>query len=89
MGFNGIFFQLWINGQVKFEIINSILRFSDGSDSYVEFIYPEGGIEWVRGVIGNGEGGLPDARAQAGLARPPYMHTLPHSGTDKVHLLTK
>lgn len=61
---------------------------SDGQDSYVEFIYPERGIQWVQGS--GSESGLPDARAQAGLiSAEGVMYTLPGSGTDRVHNLEK
>lgn len=33
-------------------------------ESYVEFLYPQGGIEWVKAE--SGESGLPDIRARAG-----------------------
>lgn len=61
---------------------------SDGDDSYVEFIYPERGIQWIQGT--GSESGLPDARAQAGLvSMEGNMFTLPGSGTDRVHNLEK
>ena len=38
---------------------------SDGESSYAIFLYPEAGIEWIRGEGKNGNMG--DARAQAGI----------------------
>ncbi|CAH0560102.1 unnamed protein product [Brassicogethes aeneus] len=56
---------------------------SDGQQSYVEFLYPENGIQWIKGT--GDESGLPDARAQAGLITPEgRVYTLPGSGTEQV-----
>lgn len=61
---------------------------SNTEDSYVEFLYPENGIQWIQGT-GDGSG-LPDARAQAGLISPDgRYYLLPGSGTDKVYFLTR
>lgn len=61
---------------------------SDGLDSYVEFIYPEKGIQWIQGS--GSESGLPDARAQAGIiSLDGEMFTLPGSGTDRVFNLER
>lgn len=61
---------------------------SSKDDTYVEFLYPENGIQWIQGT-GDGSG-LPDARAQAGIISPDgRYHLLPGSGTDRVHLLEK
>lgn len=62
---------------------------TDGVDSYVEFIYPEDGLQWIRGD-GSKESGLPDARAQVGFVAPDgRYYTLPNSGTDQVRNLDK
>lgn len=62
---------------------------SDGYDSYVEFIYPEGGLQWIQGT-GDKDSGLPDARAQSGFVSSDGRHyTLPYSGTDQVRNLDK
>ncbi|KRT78905.1 EGF-like domain containing protein, partial [Oryctes borbonicus] len=61
---------------------------SNNDDSYVEFLYPENGIQWIQGT-GDGSG-LPDARAQAGIIAPDgRYHLLPGSGTDKVYMLER
>ncbi|KAJ9588281.1 hypothetical protein L9F63_018354, partial [Diploptera punctata] len=61
---------------------------SDGSDSYVEFLYPEGGIQWIQGT--GQASGLPDARAQAGLVSGDgRLYTLRGSGTDQIQNLDK
>lgn len=75
------------SGSDKLNTFQAIIA-SDGEDSYVEFIYPKDGIEWIQGT--GGESGLPDARAQAGLVSGErIMYTLPGSGTDKVVNLMK
>lgn len=38
---------------------------SDESETYVQYLYPINGLNWVQGDIG--ESGLPDVRAQAGF----------------------
>lgn len=56
---------------------------SDGKESFVTFLYPEGGIQSIRGEgkIPN----LPDPRAQAGfMSGDGRLDTLPDSGTDRV-----
>ncbi|KAK7791449.1 hypothetical protein R5R35_010931 [Gryllus longicercus] len=56
---------------------------SNGTDSYAEFIYPEGGIQWIEGA--NQESRLPDARAQVGMvAGDGRYYTLRTSGRDQV-----
>ncbi|XP_067009862.1 nidogen isoform X2 [Anabrus simplex] len=61
---------------------------SDGSDSYVELLYAEDGIQWIQGS--GHESGLPDARAQAGLVSGDgRMYTLKGSGTDQIQYLDK
>ncbi|GLH09807.1 Putative vitellogenin receptor [Gryllus bimaculatus] len=56
---------------------------SNGTDSYAEFIYPEGGIQWIEGA--NHESRLPDARAQVGMvAGDGRYYTLRTSGRDQV-----
>lgn len=62
---------------------------SDGYDSYVEFIYPESGLQWIQGT-GDKDSGLPDVRAQAGfISSDGRYYALPHSGTDQVRNLDK
>lgn len=38
---------------------------SDETETYVQYLYPINGLNWVQGDIG--ESGLPDVRAQAGF----------------------
>lgn len=38
---------------------------SDEIETYVQYLYPIDGLNWVQGDIG--ESGLPDVRAQAGF----------------------
>ncbi|XP_047002161.1 nidogen isoform X1 [Schistocerca americana] len=59
---------------------------SDGQRSFAQFLYADDGIQWVQGS--GQEGGLPDARAQAGLvAADGRLYTLRGSGTDHVQNL--
>lgn len=61
---------------------------SDGFDSYVEFLYADGGIQWIQGI--GDSSGLPDARAQAGLVSGDgRLYTLRGSGTDQIQNLDK
>lgn len=61
---------------------------SDGDDSFVEFLYPENGVQWIQGT--GDESGLPDARAQAGFVATDGRHyLLQGSGTDQVKNLEK
>ncbi|KAE8752468.1 hypothetical protein FOCC_FOCC000590 [Frankliniella occidentalis] len=57
---------------------------SDGTQSFAEFLYADGGIQWVQGVSRQ-QGGLPDARAQAGFVSADGRHfELKGSGTDHI-----
>ena len=59
---------------------------SDDESSYVEFLYPQGGIEWVQAETG--ESGLPDIRARAGFISSDGRYiALKGSGTDRVRNL--
>ena len=59
---------------------------SDGESSYAIFLYPEGGIEWIRGEGKSGNMG--DARAQAGIISGEGINYIfPESGTDQVRNL--
>ncbi|KAK9738878.1 Calcium-binding EGF domain [Popillia japonica] len=51
---------------------------SSKDDTYVEFLYPENGIQWIQGT-GDGSG-LPDARAQAGIISPDGRYHLLGTG---------
>ncbi|KAL0266614.1 UNVERIFIED_CONTAM: hypothetical protein PYX00_009108 [Menopon gallinae] len=56
---------------------------TSGHDSYAEFLYPEDGIQWIRGSMSTS--GLPDAFAQAGfMSGDGRILTLKGSGTDQV-----
>lgn len=61
---------------------------SNAESSYVEFLYPQGGLQWVQAE--NGESGLPDIRARAGfiLSDGRYI-ALKGSGTDRVRHLSE
>lgn len=61
---------------------------SNEEESYVEFLYPQGGLQWVQAETG--ESGLPDIRAQAGFIAPDgRLHSLKGSGTDKARYLSE
>ncbi|KAJ8969010.1 hypothetical protein NQ317_007371 [Molorchus minor] len=65
-----------------------VVLITDGVDTYVEFLYPENGLQWIQGT--GDETGLPDARAQAGIISPDgRLFTLPGSGTEKVRNLER
>lgn len=58
---------------------------SSQEDTYVEFLYPSSGLNWLQGDIG--DSGLPDIRAQCGfVAEDGRFHTLPGSSSDNVGL---
>ena len=60
-----------------------VILSTNGQDSFAMFLFPDEGIEWLRG-----EGkvkNLPDAKAQSGFsASDGRFLTLPSSGTDQV-----
>lgn len=60
-----------------------------GADkTFVQFLYPDGGLNWVQGNVG--ESGLPDVRAQAGFASEDGRFlTLKGSATDQVKFLSQ
>lgn len=61
---------------------------SSDDESYVEFLYPQGGIQWVKAELG--ESGLPDIRARAGFISSDGRYTgLKGSGTDRVRHLSE
>ena len=63
-----------------------VVVISDGSQSFVELLYPKEGIQWIQGT--GDESGLPDARAQAGfISADGKIFTLPGSGTEQVRNL--
>lgn len=56
---------------------------SSQHDTYVEFLYPSNGLNWLQSDIG--ESGLPDIRPQSGfVAEDGRFYTLPGSGSDSV-----
>lgn len=59
---------------------------TDATESYVEFLYPQGGLQWIQGAPG--PSGLPDVRAQAAIgAEDGRIHVLKGSGTDQVIII--
>ncbi|KAJ4430235.1 hypothetical protein ANN_22447, partial [Periplaneta americana] len=65
-----------------------VVVISDGSDSFVEFLYADNGIQWIQGMAQSS--GLPDARAQAGfVSGDGRLYTLRGSGTDQIQNLDK
>lgn len=72
-----IFFELTLTLNSKVAIITS------DQDTFVEFLYPSNGLNWLQGDFG--ESGLPDIRAQSGfVAEDGRYFTLSGSGTDNV-----
>lgn len=62
--------------------------FSNDDESYVEFLYPQGKLQWVQAEAG--ESGMPDIRARAGFVSPDGRYTeLKGSGTDRVRHLSE
>uniref|UniRef100_A0A1B0DDW6 Uncharacterized protein n=1 Tax=Phlebotomus papatasi TaxID=29031 RepID=A0A1B0DDW6_PHLPP len=58
------------------------------SETYVQFLYPDGGLNWIKGDVG--ESGLPDVRAQAGfVSEEGEVFTLKGSGQENVKYLTE
>lgn len=56
-------------------------------ETYVQFLYPENGINWIQGDTG--DSGLPDVRAQAGfISEDGRFFALQGSGTDNIKHLT-
>uniref|UniRef100_A0A1Q3FIC5 Putative low-density lipoprotein receptor n=1 Tax=Culex tarsalis TaxID=7177 RepID=A0A1Q3FIC5_CULTA len=56
-------------------------------ETYVQFLYPEHGINWIQGDTG--DSGLPDVRAQAGfISEDGRFFQLQGSGTDNIKHLT-
>lgn len=52
-------------------------------DTFVQFLYPSNGLNWIQGELG--ESGLPDVRAQAGfVSEDGRFFALKGSGTDNV-----
>lgn len=61
---------------------------SNDEESYVEFLYPQGGLQWVKAETG--DSGLPDIRARAGfIASDGRYIGLKGSGTDRVRHLSE
>lgn len=55
----------------------------NAEETYVQFLYPEGGINWIQADVG--ESGLPDVRAQAGfVSEDGRAYKLKGSGTETV-----
>lgn len=61
---------------------------SNADETYVEFLYPQGGIQWIQAETG--ESGLPDIRARAGfILTDGRIAEVRGSGTDKVRHLSE
>lgn len=61
---------------------------SNDEESYVEFLYPQNGIQWVKAE--SGDSGLPDIRARAGFISSEGRYIpLKGSGTDRVRHLSE
>ena len=61
---------------------------TDGNDSFVSFLLPEQGIQWIQGTGKNPN--LPDARAQSGfVSGDGRFYLLKGSGSDQVSSLSK
>lgn len=61
---------------------------SNQEESYVEFLYPQGGIQWVQ--ADTGDSGLPDIRGRAGfISSDGKFVGLKGSGTDRVRYLSE
>lgn len=61
---------------------------SNADETYVEYLYPQGGIQWIQAETG--ESGLPDIRARAGfILTDGRIVELRGSGTDKVRHLSE
>ncbi|XP_012271445.1 nidogen-2 isoform X2 [Orussus abietinus] len=87
-----VFLATWVNVgyyREKSDKVNTYQAaiISNGTHSYVELLYPEGGIQWIQGE--SHPNGLPDARAQAGLMSEGKMYTLKGSGTDQIQNIDK
>lgn len=60
----------------------------DDIETYVQFLYPASGLNWIQGDIG--ESGLPDVRAQAGfVSEDGRFYSLKGSATDKVNKIKR
>lgn len=65
-----------------------VVVISSNDETYVEFLYPQGGIQWVQ--ADTGESGLPDIRARVGFVLTDIRSfEVKGSGTDKVRHLTE
>lgn len=63
---------------------------TNGSESFVQFLYADDGIQWLQGQGSLNVTGLPDAKAQAGLtAYNGRILMLPGSGTDQIRNLVR
>ncbi|XP_023302735.2 nidogen [Lucilia cuprina] len=65
-----------------------VIIISDDQDTFVQFLYPSGGLNWLQGE--NGPLGLPDIRAQAGFVSEDGRYfNLEGSGTDIARFLSE
>ena len=79
---------LFIDSKIKWNFVKKkntaqVVIATNGTESYVFFLYPENAIQWIQsdGKISN----LPDARTQAGImSGDGRYHTLQGSGTEQI-----
>lgn len=83
-----VFIATWVevtHSSKKVEKTNTfqIAIISNGTESFVELLYPEREIQWIQGEITNS--GFPDAKAQAGfVAEDGRMYSLRGSGSHQI-----
>ncbi|XP_055600604.1 nidogen-like [Uranotaenia lowii] len=86
-----VFVATWANVghfNMKADVTNSfqVALILGEEETYVQFLYPENGINWIQG---DSESGLPDVRAQAGfISEDGRYFPLQGSGTDNIKHLT-
>lgn len=68
---------------IDFNLTKKAVIINGEQDTFVQFLYPSNGINWLQGDFG--DSGLPDIRAQAGfVAEDGRFFALPGSGTENV-----
>lgn len=70
----------------KSDLLNSfqVVLIWSGEEAYTQFLYPQGGINWVQAETG--DSGLPDVRAQAGfVSEDGRFYQLRGSGSENVN----
>lgn len=72
----------------KSDLLNSfqVVLIWNGEEAYSQYLYPQGGINWVQAETG--DSGLPDVRAQAGfVSEDGRFYQLRGSGSENVRPL--